>query len=290
MPLNPDEVLALDIPPVTHTYTAKDTILYALGVGLGQDPTDERQLRFVHEDGLQALPSMISVLAHPPFWIRDHAKSVDWVKVVHGEQSFRLHKPVPPSGTLVGKLRVLDIFDKGEGKGALIVSERIVTDAATGEHVATIRHNAFCRGDGGYSGTIRKGPPAHAIPQRTPDLVCDLPTRPESALIYRLSGDYNNLHALPQHARAAGYPRPILHGLATAGVAGHAILRSVCDYDPARLVAMHARFSAPVFPGETIRTEMWRDGQTVSFRARVVGRDIVAIDNGKAELREEVGQ
>ena len=111
-----------------------------------------------------------------------------------------------------------------------------------------------------------------------------MPTLPQAALLYRLSGDYNPLHADPEFARTAGYPRPILHGLATMGVAGHALLKSVCGYDPARLSAMSVRFSAPVFPGETIRTEIWRDGGVVSFRARVKERDVVAINNGRAEI------
>ena len=126
----------------------------------------------------------------------------------------------------------------------------------------------------------------HALPTRAPDGVCDLPTRPEMALIYRLSGDVNALHADPDFAKAAGFPRPILHGLATFGVAGHALLKAVCGYDPARLTAMSGRFSAPVFPGETIRTEFWRDAGVVSFRARVMERDVIVIDNGRAEVKD----
>jgi acyl dehydratase len=127
-------------------------------------------------------------------------------------------------------------------------------------------------------------PAPHAIPERAPDAVCDLPTRPETALIYRLSGDINPLHADPEFAKAAGFLRPILHGLATMGVAGHALLKTVCGYDPARLTAMSVRFTAPVFPGETIRTEIWRDGGVISFRARVMERNVVAIDSGRAEI------
>ncbi|MDO8878894.1 MAG: MaoC family dehydratase, partial [Pseudolabrys sp.] len=135
-------------------------------------------------------------------------------------------------------------------------------------------------------------PRPHTLPARAPDLICDLPTRPEMALIYRLSGDVNPLHADPDFARSAGFPRPILHGLATMGVAGHALLRTICGYDPARLTAMSVRFSAPVFPGETIRTEIWQDkskdsdkvGGVVGFRCRVMERDVVAINNGRAEI------
>jgi acyl dehydratase len=127
--------------------------------------------------------------------------------------------------------------------------------------------------------------PVHVIPERAPDLVCELATRPEAALIYRLSADLNPLHADPAVAKAAGFPKPILHGLATFGVASHAVLKMVCGYDPARLASIAGRFSAPVYPGETIRTELWRDGDVVSFRAKVVERDVVAINNGRAALR-----
>jgi acyl dehydratase len=159
-----------------------------------------------------------------------------------------------------------------------------VTDKASGELLATLKQTTFCRADGGFGGPPREAPAPHAIPERAPDTICDLPTRPEMALIYRLSGDINPLHAEPEFAKAAGFPRPILHGLATFGVAGHALLKSVCGYDPARLTGMAGRFSAPVYPSETIRTEIWRDGNVASFRSRVVERDVVAINNGRAEI------
>jgi len=177
------------------------------------------------------------------------------------------------------------VVDKGPGKGALIYSERRIVDRASGELIATLTQTTFCRGDGGFGGPQRPTPAPHALPDRAPDFVCDLGTRPEAALIYRLSGDTNPLHAEPSHAKAAGFPRPILHGLATFGVAGHAILKAICSYDPSRLIAMDGRFSAPVYPGETIRTEMWRDGGVISFRARVRERDVMAINNGRAKLR-----
>ena len=279
-----EKLLALEIPEVRQTYTTRDTMLYALGLGLGHDPTDERELAFVYDKGLQALPTMICVLGHDPFWVRDLDTGIDYTKVVHGEQSFRLHRSLKASGSIIGRTRVKDVVDKGAGKGAVMYGERTVVDADSGETIATLVHTTFCRGDGGFGGPQRPSVPAHALPDRAPDMVCDLATRPEAALIYRLSGDYNPLHAEPAAARAAGYPRPILHGLATFGVAGHAILRTACDYDPSRLVAMGGRFTAPVFPGETIRTEMWRDGPVASFRARVVERNVVAIANGRAEI------
>ena len=185
---------------------------------------------------------------------------------------------------MVATAKVTDIVDKGAGRGALLFVERTVRDGDSGEDLATLRSTTFARGDGGCGGTTATAPPPHPVPDRAPDLACDLPTAPNSALIYRLSGDPNPLHASPAVAAAAGFDRPILHGLCTLGVAGHAILKTCCGYDPARLRSMALRFSAPVYPGETIRTEMWRDGAVVSFRARVVERDVVVLNNGRAEV------
>jgi acyl dehydratase len=279
-----DKLIALNIPEVEHSYTEKDAILYALGLGLGQDPTRADELAFVYEKNLKVLPTFAVMLAYPGFWARDLDSGIDWVKLVHGEQALTIHRPLAPRGTVTGKTRVVDIVDKGAGKGALVLSERKVIDKMSGAPLATLRQTTFCRGDGGFGGPPREAPPPHKLPERAPDLICDLPTRPEAALIYRLSGDPNPLHVDPEVAKTAGFPRPILHGLATFGIAGHALLRSLCDYDPARLTALAGRFSAPVFPGETIRTEIWRDGAVASFRVRVVERDIVAINNGRAEV------
>lgn len=280
-----DKFLALKIPDAEQSYDSKDCILYALGVGLGLDPVNEDELPFVYEKNLKVLPTQGTVLASPGFWLRELDTGVDWVKLVHGEHSMVMHKPLAGSGTVTSKSRVLDVVDKGEGKGAIVYSERTVRDKASGDLLCTIVQTTFCRGDGGFGGPPRPQRQPHAIPERAPDMVCELPTRPEAALIYRLSADLNPLHAEPAVAKAAGFPKPILHGLATFGVAGHAVLKTVCGYDPARLTSIAGRFSAPVYPGETIRTELWRDGNVVSYRAKVVERDVVAINNGRAELR-----
>ena len=288
MPLDYKKLLALQIPDVEHTYGPKDCMLYALGLGLGQDPMNEDELAFVYEKNLKVLPTFGVMLGYAAYWLRRPEIGVTWEKVVHGEQGLTLHAPVAPQGTVIGRTSILDVVDKGEGKGALIYSQREISDKASGRLLATLTQTTFCRGDGGFGGPKREIPPPHALPERAPDLTCDLPTRPEMALIYRLSGDVNALHVDPDFAKAAGFPRPVLHGLATFGVAGHALLKAVCGYDPARLTAMAGRFSAPVFPGETIRTEFWRDNDkdlgVVSFRVRVVERDVIAIDHGRAQL------
>ncbi|MEA2992760.1 MAG: hypothetical protein QOD40_1680 [Alphaproteobacteria bacterium] len=284
MPIDYEKLLALKIPEVEQTYAAKDAILYALGIGLGHDPLNEDELPFVYDKNLKVLPTFAVVLGWPGFWARDLDTGIDWVKLVAGEQGLVLHRPLPASGTIVGRTRVTEVIDKGPGKGALVYSERVVSDKASGEKIATVTQTTFCRGDGGFGGPPREAPAVHPIPDRAPDVVGELSTRPEAALIYRLSGDPNPLHVDPAIAKAAGFPRPILHGLATFGIAGHAILKNICGYDPAKLTAISARYSAPVFPGETIRTEMWRDENIVSFRARVPERDVIAINNGRAEV------
>ena len=293
MAIDYDRLMNWHFPPVRHTLTKSDCILYALGVGLGGDPLDAAQLRFVYEDGLAALPTMAVVLAYPGFWVKDEATGIDWLRVVHGEQAITLHRPLPVEGELLGHSRVTGIVDKGAGKGAILYSERRISDAASGELYATLAMSTFCRGDGGFAGPGGgpNGPSwaVHPIPGRPAEFVCDLPTLPQQALLYRLNGDLNPLHADPAVARAAGFARPILHGLCTLGVVGHALLRTCCDYDPARLRSLALRFSAPVFPGETIRTEMWRDGEIVSFRARAVERDVVVLNNGRMEIAASSG-
>ncbi len=277
---------------VEQSYTKKDTMLYALGLGYGHDPMDENQLQFVYEKNLKALPTMAVVLGYPGFWMKDPDSGIDWVRLVHGEQSLTVHKPLPVEGTVIGRTNIKAVVDKGAGKGALVFQQRTLRDKATGDLLATLDHLTFCRADGGFSekdGNGPKGgdapPPSKPpVPETAPTAVCDLPTLPQAALIYRLCADDNPLHAEPAVAKAAGFPQPILHGLATYGVAGHAILKTYCDYDPTRLESLSLRFSAPVFPGETIRTEMWREGKRVQFRAKSVQRDLVVLSHGTADI------
>lgn len=284
MAIDYDRLKSWPFAPIEQHYSARDTILYALGVGLGSDPLDERQLRFVYEKDLAALPSMCVVLAGPGFWLSHPDTGVDWVRVLHGEQSFELSRPLPVEATVVGQNRVAEIIDKGPSRGALILTERVLRLKETGEQLAVLRSTTFARGDGGFGGPAVAAPAAHRLPERPPDASCVLPTLPQAALIYRLSGDDNPLHADPAVAREAGFRAPILHGLCTLGIATHAILRTCCDYDPTRLKSLALRFSAPVYPGEPITTDIWRDGPVVSFQARVTERDAVVLNNGRAEL------
>ncbi len=284
MAIDYDKLLNYPIPAVETELTERDTMLYGLGVGFGADPTDRDQLKFVYEDGLQAVPSMAVVLGHPGFWVKRPDTGIDWVKVLHGEQSMVVHRPLPTSGRLVGTSRVIEIYDKGAAKGALMYQERVVADAATGEKICTLTASTFCRGDGGFGGPTGPSPRPHQMPDRAPDGHVDLATLPQAALIYRLSGDYNPLHADPAVAEAAGFDRPILHGLCTFGLACHALVKALCEYRPERLVRQDVRFSAPVYPGETIRVEYWADGATASYRAKALERDVLVLNNGYAEF------
>jgi acyl dehydratase len=285
MPIDYETLLNFPIPEVRQRLRWQDTALYALSLGCGQDPMDAGDLRFVTEGpAMRALPTMAVVLGYPGFWLRDPATGVDALRLVHGEQAVTIHAKLPVEGEVIGRSRVTGLVDRGEGKGALLYSERVILDAATGAKLATLEQTTFLRGDGGFggpAGPVRKPAPE---PEGEPDLAVELATRPEMALLYRLNGDHNPLHSDPEVASRAGFPRPILHGLATFGVVGRALLQAVCGGDPARFGRMECRFSAPVFPGETIRTEVWLREDGAAFRARLVGRDAVPVTNGRLTL------
>jgi acyl dehydratase len=267
--------------------------LYALGVGVGQDPMDREQLHYVVEsDELRVLPSMAAVLASPGFWMRNHPElGIDHVRLVHGEQSVMLHRPLPPGGSVIGRTRVTGVVDKGAGKGALVQIEKTIVDADSGNRLATCESVVFCRGDGGFSAK-GGGDPAPAAPlptpdTRRPDLTLEFQTRQEAALIYRLSGDLNPLHADPEIAAQAGFPRPILHGLATYGVACHGLLKAYCGYDATNLESMSARFSSPTYPGDALQLECWTLDEEIAFRVRVPNRDVTVLSHGRARCIRE---
>lgn len=285
MPLDYATVKDWRFDEVRQRYDQKDTMLYALGIGLGQDPEDTRQLRYVYEEGLQAFPTMGVVLAYPGFWVRDPRTGIDWVKVVHGEQRLTVHAPLPASGMVVSRTRNTHVIDKGADKGAIVINERTL-HGEDGACLATLRQSTFCRGDGGFGQSDASPEPLPATPDGEPDLRCELRIAPNAALLYRLNADPNPLHVDPEVARQAGYPRPILHGLCSYGVAAHAIVKSCCDYDASRLTSLNTRFSAPVYPGETLQCDIWRqpDGQ-IQFLARSRERNVVVMSHGTATVQ-----
>jgi acyl dehydratase len=284
MGLNYERIMAYRPADIAVSYGARDCILYALGIGIGMDPLDPGELKFVYErSGLEAFPTMAVVLGWPGR-MTDPAFGIDERLVVAGDLKVVLHRPLAPEGRLVSRPRVREVIDKGPGNAAIVLNTRDLV-SPDGTLVATVDSSTFARKHGGFGGKVTETPAPHAMPQTVPEKICDLPTPPNLALLYRLTGDENPLHADPQRAKVAGFDRPILHGAASFGIAAHAILRSVADYRPERLASIEARFSKPVFPGETIRTEIWPQGERVSFQCRVVGRNDIVLSNGLATLR-----
>jgi acyl dehydratase len=285
MALNYEHLMGLQRAGDRFCYGDRETMLYALAIGMGRDPLDEDELAYVFERpeaALKTVPSMATVLARVPL-LKDCG--FDYTKVVHGEQRLTLHRPLPPEGELIADARVTEAYDKGADKGAVIYTETAVRSAADGAPMFTLNSVTFARGDGGFGGPAGSGPAPHALPERAPDRTVTLETRKDQALLYRLCGDRNPLHADPALARRVGFRAPILHGLCTYGTACRAILQSVAGYDHQRITGFDVRFSAPVYPGESVATELWLDGRVVSFRCRVPERDgTVVINNGRCML------
>lgn len=286
MQLQYEKLLARPPSTVTHTYTERDTILYALALGAARpDPAAPEALRFTYEKQLRALPTMAVVLGTGPAWMTDPQWGIDYTRLVHGEQMLTVHRPLPSSGTIVATESIAEIYDKGAGKGALMYLSRRL-HGTQGELLAEVRSAAFLRGNGGFGGKATGAPTPQAVPvQRQPDAAIDMSIAPDQASLYRLCGDPNPLHIDPGMARAAGFDRPILHGLCTYGIAGRALIALFCEHDEQRVKRLDARFSKPVFPGESLRTEAWRlDAHSAAFRCTVPARGVVVIDNGRFDF------
>lgn len=280
MPVTYDGLMATKPLDKRFRYDERDCMLYAVGVGMGEDPMDRAELPFVYEKDLKVVPSMATVIAWDDSIIFD--TGVDAPKVVHGEQRITLHRPLPAAAEIRSRARIREVYDKGANVGALLVTETKITDAATDEPLCTNESVVFARGDGGIGGPAGSPAPLPKVPEREPDATATFRTQPNQALIYRLSGDRNPLHCDPDFAARGGFDRPILHGLCTWGFACRAVLKLCCDYRPERLASFAARFTAPVFPGETLETQVWREGDGAHFRTRVVERDVWALNNGFA--------
>lgn len=277
MVFDPARLLGHRFSELGQRYEPRDAILYALGIGLGSDPLDEADLDHLLETRLKVLPTFAVTLASPGMWIRDPQFGIDFGRLVHSEQDAIFHNDLAPAGDVHATPRVALLADRGAGKGAVVVIERHVQDADD-RKLATVRQTLLLRGDGGFGGDAPPPPTQHAIPDREPDYRLAIPVSPRAALIYRLSGDWNPLHADPVAAQAAGFNRPILHGLATYGMAGHAIMKATGR--PLRRLA--CRFAGVVLPGDTLNLALWADGDDVLFEAHVADRRV--LDRGLAEL------
>jgi len=267
------------VPDVVQDIRPEHAALYALSVGFGQDPLDIRELAFVDPaQSIAVVPSMALVMGYPGFWLGAADLGLDSAKIVHVEQQVELHRPLQIPARIMGRTRVTGLFSRGVGRGLVLNSERQLTDESDGARIATLRQVHFLLGD-----ECADAPPflAGSRPvdaDMLADVRLDLPTRPEQALLYRLNGDRNPLHSDPSVAAAAGFPRPILHGMCTFGVVTRAVMSAMVAYRPELIGGLSMRFRAPVFPGETVRVEIWPDG---NIRVHVLDRNALVIDHGQ---------
>lgn len=291
MTLDYDRLKSWEFPDFAVAYGARDAMLYALGLNLGADPLDERQLRFAAASRPCVLPTMASILGRLGPWMRAPETGIDYRRIVVGEVALALHRPLPPAGSLVARHHIDAVHDKGEGRGALVVVARELLDDED-NRVATFKQTTFCRADGGFSAQDGRSDPLPepetlARPERPADAVVHHPTLPQQALIYRLTGDLNPLHSDPQVAHKAGFERPILHGLASFGIAGWAILDRFCEARPEVLTSLSCRMSAPVFPGAVLETRLWREGGRIWFET--LCGDRVVLTRGQAKVNPPCG-
>lgn len=281
--LDVDRLRAYRVPECPELYDARDTILYALGTGAGlSDQIDE--LDFVFERNLKTLPTLALVLGTPGFWLMDPRAGLDWRRALLGEQSLVLHRHLQPQGDLVGRTTIGDIADEGLGKTASFRVHRTLS-TKSGTLVAEVDEVWVLQEAGGFGGAATlPGTSLKPVPDTNADATLYLPTSRQQAMIYRLSGDRNPLHIDPEIAASGGFDRPVLHGSSTMGLVARAIAHLAGEGDPARLAAISLRFVAPVYPGEMVRTEIWRDGLNIRFKAWVPGRNVLVIDGGRATL------
>jgi acyl dehydratase len=286
MPLNYEKLMSMKLEPARQTYARRDTILYALGVGVGAlDPCDPQDLKYVYEKNLVALPTLAVTLAAGAMRLSDPEFGINFRMLLHAEQSLLMHKLLPVEGTVVSEATIDEIYDKGAAKGAIMYMTRRLYEASSGDLLVTMGNVAFLRADGGFGGKSEGAPKPRPVPaDRPPDLQAALPVTLNQALIYRLSGDYNPLHIDPEVARSAGFDRPILHGLGAYGTVGRALIKVLCGDDPGRLRRLDVRFTSPVYPGEPLRADIWNLGDgTAAFRLIASERNVVVEDFGRVE-------
>ncbi|MQA07148.1 MAG: 3-alpha,7-alpha,12-alpha-trihydroxy-5-beta-cholest-24-enoyl-CoA hydratase [Pseudonocardiaceae bacterium] len=273
MPIDPDVAVGGSLGETEFSWTASDVLLYHLALGAGARPTEPAELRYAYERDLRVLPTFGIIAPN----LRDTGTpsvsfpgvEIDLAKVLHGRQEIVLHRPIPVEGKAITRSRIADIYDKGSA--AVLLQEGETVDPA-GNPLWTTRSAIFARGEGGFGG--KRGPSERVeLPDREPDSVLEKPILPQQALLYRLCGDRNPLHADPEFAAAAGFPAPILHGLCSYGMVCKEVVDGLLDGDVARVASYAARFAGVVYPGETLRTRVWREGDRLLLTTSAAERD-----------------
>ncbi|MER8576911.1 MaoC family dehydratase N-terminal domain-containing protein [Mesorhizobium sp. M1409] len=270
------------------SYSDRDVMLYACGIGMGWNPLDRKELAFVNEAWavprpLKVVPTFASIAAWDTEPQEVSRSLAELALLVDGERDITFHKPLAPEAQITADCSVVGVHDKGKDKGAVICFRTLLKEGQ-GEPIATLLTSWFARGDGGFGGPSAGQREPHRVPTGAPDRIIDIATRPDQALLYRLCGDRFPLHSDPEYAKRAGFSRPILHGMCTYGITCRGVLQTYADYNPGAFRQHAARFSSPVFPGETITLEMWRDGNVISFEAKVKSRGVTVIKNGMTVL------
>ena len=284
MPIDRDKALGASLGESQNSYSQDDVILYHLGVGAGSPPTDPGELEYTYEKNLKVLPSfgVIPVFGALGGLGATPGLEFNFAMLLHGEQDIQVHQPIPTEATVTSSGEIAEIWDKG--KAALVVLEVKTRDEA-GKPLFTNRFSLFLRGEGGFGG--ESGPKAgNAPPDRDPDGVIESPTLPQQALIYRLSGDKNPLHADPEFAKMGGFDKPIIHGLCSFGVVCKAVVDDVLGGDVTKVARYQVRFAGVGFPGETYRTSWWKEGDKVLIQASSKERDAVIISNAAITVRD----
>jgi acyl dehydratase len=277
VPIDPAVAIGATLPETEISWTSSDVLLYHLALGAGDPCTDARELRYAYEQDLRVLPTFAVVapslgVTEPPR-VSYPGIEIDLARVLHGTQRIDVHRPLPVQGKARATARVANVYDKGSA--AVVVTETAVTDL-DGQPLWTNTSSIFARGEGGFGG--ERGPSGKLErPDRAPDATILTPTLPQQALWYRLLGDRNPLHVDPTFAMAAGFPAPILHGLCTYGIVCKALTDTLLDGDTSRVIGFGVRFAGVVYPGETLRTEAWSDGDRYLVSTTVVERDAPAL-------------
>ena len=286
MPIDYEHLMSLRSRGDRVHYTDRDVLLYALGVGFGRDPANWNERSYVTEHaGLKTLPSFASILVGNGA-SNNLLDDCGWdaTQVVLRDESVHLERPIDESGTLLMDSEVAAVLDRGADGGALITVESRARREQGGQAVFTVRRTWLARGDGGFGGPRGSLASPHGPPERRPDMTQTLETRPDQALLFRLSADWNPLHVDPAVAKQNGLPGPSLHGLCLQGIACHAILQVICEYDHTLIRSLAVSYAGPAYPGETLVAELWQDANIVSCRLRVLERDAVVLDQGRCVL------